>query len=154
MTSRLDFAQSTAGTHLSGLLLLKPGESWLPPSNAMQLRCALLLSRGPALVIPWTVACQAPLSTGFPRQEYWSGLPFPTPGDLPDPGTEPASLAPRTGRQILYLCATGEAHACSGAGLKLICCREADSLPAGCGISFSLPRSTSTSIYFTQVTLE
>ena len=34
---------------------------------------------------PWTVACQAPLSMGFPRQEYWSGLPFPSPGDLLDP---------------------------------------------------------------------
>ena len=40
----------------------------------------------------WTVARQAPLSTGFPRQEYWSRLPFPSPGDLPDPGFEPASL--------------------------------------------------------------
>ena len=38
---------------------------------------------------PWTVVCQAPLSTEFSRQEYWSGLPFPTPGDLPDPGIEP-----------------------------------------------------------------
>ena len=37
---------------------------------------------------PWTIACQAPLSMGFPRQEYWSGLPFPSPGDLPDPGIE------------------------------------------------------------------
>jgi len=36
-----------------------------------------------------TVACQAALSTGFSRQEYWSGLPFPTPGDLPDPRIEP-----------------------------------------------------------------
>ena len=41
---------------------------------------------------PRTVAHQAPLSMGFFRQEYWSGLPFPPPGDLPDPGTEPASL--------------------------------------------------------------
>ena len=41
---------------------------------------------------PWTVVRQAPLSMGFSRQEYWSGLPFPTPGDLPDPGIEPASL--------------------------------------------------------------
>ena len=41
----------------------------------------------------WTVARQAPLSTGFPRQEYWSGLPFPPPGDLPDSGTEPTSPA-------------------------------------------------------------
>ena len=38
---------------------------------------------------PWTVACQAPLSMGFSRQEYWSGLPFPSPGDLPDPGIKP-----------------------------------------------------------------
>ena len=38
---------------------------------------------------PWTVACQAPLSMGFPKQESWSGLPFPSPGDLPDPGSEP-----------------------------------------------------------------
>ena len=42
---------------------------------------------------PWTVAHQAPLSTGFPRQEYWSGLPFPSPGDLLHPGTEPVSPA-------------------------------------------------------------
>ena len=41
----------------------------------------------------WTVARQAPLSMGFPRQEYWSGLPFPSPEDLPDPGTEPTCLA-------------------------------------------------------------
>ena len=43
-------------------------------------------------VTPWTVARQAPLSMEFSRQEYWSGLPFPTPGDLPDPVVEPASL--------------------------------------------------------------
>ena len=41
----------------------------------------------------WTVAHQAPLSVRFPRQEYWSGLPFPLPGDLPSPGIEPAWLA-------------------------------------------------------------
>ena len=40
----------------------------------------------------WTVAGQAPLSVGFSRQEYWSGLPYSPPGDLPNPGTEPASL--------------------------------------------------------------
>ena len=43
------------------------------------------------LATPWTVAHQAPLSKGFPRQEYWSGLPFPSPGDLPDPEIEPRS---------------------------------------------------------------
>ena len=42
---------------------------------------------------PWTVAYQAPLSMGFSRQEYWSGVPFPSPGDLPDPGIEPRSPA-------------------------------------------------------------
>ena len=40
----------------------------------------------------WTVACQAPLSMGFFRQEHWSELPFPPPGDLPDPGVQPTSL--------------------------------------------------------------
>ena len=40
---------------------------------------------------PWTVAHQAPLSMGFSRKEYWSGLPFPSPGDLPDPGIKPRS---------------------------------------------------------------
>ena len=42
-------------------------------------------------VTPWTVAHQAPLLQGFPNQDYWSGLPFPPPGDLPDPGLEPVS---------------------------------------------------------------
>ena len=42
---------------------------------------------------PWTVACQAPLFIGFLRQEYWSGLPFPSPGDLPNPGLKLTSPA-------------------------------------------------------------
>ena len=46
-------------------------------------------SRVLLFVTLWTVAYQAPLSVGFSRQEYWSGLPFPSPGDLPDPGIEP-----------------------------------------------------------------
>ena len=45
-----------------------------------------------SLGIPWTVACQAPLSMGFSRQEHWSVLPFPTPGDLPDQGSNPCHL--------------------------------------------------------------
>ena len=49
------------------------------------------LSRVRLLATPWTVAYQAPLSMGFSRQEYWSGLPFPSPGDLPDPGIESVS---------------------------------------------------------------
>ena len=51
------------------------------------------LSRVWLFVSPWTVAYQAPPSMGFSRQECWSGLPFPSPGDLPDPGIEPGSLA-------------------------------------------------------------
>ena len=56
----------------------------------------LLFSRwvvSSSFATPWTVACQAPLSMGFPRQEYWGGLLFPSPGDLPDPGIEPMSPA-------------------------------------------------------------
>ena len=44
-----------------------------------------------SFAIPWTVAHQASLSMGFPRQDYWSGLPIPPPGHLPDPGIEPTS---------------------------------------------------------------
>ena len=46
------------------------------------------LSNVRLFVTPWTVICQASPFMGFSRQEYWSGLPFPSPGDLPDPGTE------------------------------------------------------------------
>ena len=42
----------------------------------------------------WTVACQVPRSMGFPRQEYWSGMPLPSPGDLPDPGIEQVDSLP------------------------------------------------------------
>ena len=45
----------------------------------------------PTFAIPWTVACQAPVSMGFSRQESWSVLPFPSPGDLPNPGIKPGS---------------------------------------------------------------
>ena len=45
------------------------------------------------LITVWNVACQTPLAMGFSRQEYWSGLPCPPPGDLPDPGIKPRSPA-------------------------------------------------------------
>ena len=54
---------------------------------------ALLAQSCPFFVTPQTVACQAPLSTELSRQEYWSGLPFPSPEDLPNPGTETGCLA-------------------------------------------------------------
>ena len=53
--------------------------------------CACTVSHVQLFVTPWTVACQAPLSMGFPREEYWSGWPFPSPGNLPNPGIEPGS---------------------------------------------------------------
>ena len=52
-----------------------------------------LLSRVRLFATPWTGAYQASQSMGFSRQAYWSGLPFPSPGDLPDPGIEPGSSA-------------------------------------------------------------
>ena len=53
---------------------------------------AQMLSHVQLFVTPWTVAHQASLSRGFSQQEYWSGVPFPPPGHLPDPGIEPTSL--------------------------------------------------------------
>ena len=65
------------------------------PFNVSNLNALIVkvksLSRVQHFAIPWTVAYQAPPSMGFSRQEYWSGLPFPSPGDLPDPVMEPRS---------------------------------------------------------------
>ena len=69
---------------------------------------ALLLSRVRLFATLWTVACQASLSMEFSKQEYWSGLPFPSPGDLPDPGIEPVSPALEGG--FFYHWATREAQ--------------------------------------------
>ena len=55
--------------------------------------CVGSLSCVQLFVTPWTIACQVPLSMEFSRQEYWSELPCPTPGDLPDPGIKPTFLA-------------------------------------------------------------
>ena len=56
-----------------------------PCVHAQSLSCA------PLFATPWTIAHQAPLSMGFSRQEYWNGLPFPHPGDLPNPEIKPIS---------------------------------------------------------------
>ena len=63
-------------------------------------------------VTPWTIARQAPLSIGFPRQEYWSGLPFVTPGDLPHPGIKPISLCVLQWQMDLPLCHLGSYVTC------------------------------------------
>ena len=62
-------------------------------SRAMLEKLKKLLGHVWLFVTPWTVAYQAPWTMGFTRQEYWSGLPWPSPGDLPDPGIEPGSSA-------------------------------------------------------------
>ena len=70
-----------------------------------------LLSHVRPFVILWTVAHQAPLPMEFSRQEYCSGLPFPSPGDLPDPGIEPASLmSPALASGFFTTSSTGEAE--------------------------------------------
>ena len=63
--------------------------------------CALVVSCARLFETSWTVACQAPLSVGFSRQEYWRGLPFPSPGDLSDPEIEPVSPVLQT--NLYYL---------------------------------------------------
>ena len=76
------------------------------------MHCAVLSSSVMSdSAIPWTVARQAPLSMGFSRQEYWSGLPFPPPGNLPDPGIEPRSLiSPTLAGGFFTTSGTWEAH--------------------------------------------
>ena len=64
-------------------------------------------------MIPWTGAHQAPLSMGFSRQEYWSGLPFPSPEDLPNPGIKLVPLvSPALAGRFFTTSATWEAHIC------------------------------------------
>ena len=60
----------------------------------VNISCCLVANRVQLFVTPWTVVCQAPLSMGFSRQEYWSGFSFPSPGNLPNPGIKSPSLAP------------------------------------------------------------
>ena len=73
--------------------------------------CAQLLSHVQLFGTPWTVAHQAPLSMEFSRQEYWSGLPFPTSGDFPNPGIEPLPLvSPALAVRFFTTSTTWEAH--------------------------------------------
>ena len=76
-------------------------DSWDIPSQDADLKhchgVGLVAKSCPTLATPWTVAYQAALSMGFPKQEYWSGLPCPPPGDLPNPGIEPGSPALQAG---------------------------------------------------------
>ena len=71
--------------------LLRSNHVPITIKGAIPTKC-YLLSRVWFFATPWTIACQASLSMEFSQQEYWSGLPFPSPGDLPNPGIEPGSL--------------------------------------------------------------
>ena len=84
MSSRLNWRNSIQ-LNISWTGTLLQAHCTMPDSTKFVLRC---FSHIGFFVIPWTVACQAPLSMGFPRSEYWSGSPFPPPGDLPNPGFE------------------------------------------------------------------
>ena len=86
---------------ISGIEILASSTSCLGVVSGSM--CVCMVSHNQLFVTPWTVAHQAPLSMGFSRQEYWTGLPFPPPGNLPDPGIEPTALvSPTLSRQILY----------------------------------------------------
>jgi len=84
----------TATAALLGNSIQNPGDPVSRPATCQLCDLISLLSRFSHVQLfatPWTVAHQVPLSMGFPRQESWNALPFPPPGDLPDPGIEPRS---------------------------------------------------------------
>ena len=92
MTSDVQRVGNTAThrpTRLGGLFLVQDGYDF---RRAHVCVCAKSLSRVRLFAVPWTVAHQVPLSMELSRQEYWSGLPFSSPEDLPDPGITPSSL--------------------------------------------------------------
>ena len=96
-------------SHLWSLLLWSHLLSWLSCFPLSPTTCCVLsrFSRVWLFATPWTVALPVLLSMGFPRQEYWSGLPFPTSGDLPDPGIELASfLSPASASRFFTTTAT------------------------------------------------
>ena len=89
-------------------------QNW-DPSHKMLCACISRFSCVQLFATPWTNAHQAPLSMAFSRQEYWSGLPCPPPGDLPDPGIERTSLvSPAPAGGFFTTSATWEAHASLG----------------------------------------
>jgi len=87
---------------------------------------------------PWTVACQAPLSMGFSRHEYWSGLPFPSPGDLPNRGIELASLTSPTFSSVQFSSVT---QSC------LTLCNPMDCSTPGLPVHHQLPELTQTQVH-------
>ena len=84
---RIPWIETTGGLQSKGLQ--RVGNNWATDTQVRV--CARLLRHIRLFVTPWTVACQAPLSMEFSRQESWCGLPFPTPGGHPNPGIKPES---------------------------------------------------------------
>ena len=100
LTFRIFFRNTKAFNYiiLTNIMYMKKNDSWFSTfSNISGISVYTYkvksLSRVRLFATPWTVAHSAPPSMGFSRQEYWSGLPFPSPGDLPNPGIEPGSPA-------------------------------------------------------------
>ena len=84
---------SPPGSSVPGILQVRILVPLPPPGDHLTQAWTCSCSVVSDSVTPWTAAHQAPLSMGFPRQECWSRLPFPSPGDFPDPGIEPRSSA-------------------------------------------------------------
>ena len=110
LTASLPRASGTPRASNSKLALQCP-ESKMPPLLPVNINTAVKVEGGCVLshfscvelsLTPWTAAHQAPLSMGFSRQEHWSGLPYPPPGDLPNSETEPVFQDSCVGRRVLY----------------------------------------------------
>ena len=84
-------SMSSPGSHNTPVNFFRLFKIWKCSENCVV--HTLLVTQSWLFGTPWTAAHQAPLSMRFSRQEYWSGLPFPSPGDLPNPGVEPGSPA-------------------------------------------------------------
>ena len=100
----IDASEVHFSKYLEGMMMVyfKRYRKFLTGFVIYRFGCARLLSHVQLFAAPWTVTHQAPLYVGFSKQEHWSGLPFPTPGDLPEPGIKPESLGiSYIGRQIL-----------------------------------------------------
>ena len=124
---------------------LGKGRGWSPLPGARvtpgEPALCCVLSRVRLSVTPWTAARRAPLSTGFSRQAYWSGLPCPPPGDLPDPGTQPASPVSPALAGRLFATEPSEKPLENLATLQLPSSWSSRSAPPGCPLRLSQSRS-------------